>query len=62
MEVVSCIYTSLRKELPMDVVQSLQLPHLHHHDSWRLMGFMVLCCFPDSNWSYRNSRALFIGL
>ena len=52
----------LRKELPMNAVQSLQLPHLHHHESWRLMEFMVLYCFLDSNWSYRNSRALFIGL
>ena len=27
-------------------------------DIWE---FMVLYCFPDSNWSYRNSRTLFIG-
>ena len=26
-----------------------------------LRQFMVLYCFLDSNWSYRNSRTLFIG-
>ena len=34
LKVVSSIPV-LRKELPMDVVQSL--PYLHHHESWRLL-------------------------